>query len=100
MSERSDTHDERTPGASPDAASDEAQFDGPVRDFDPRGDVGGESHSAFADAREGLPAGNDERLGERGRDPGHGGEGLIESIEADRAAGHRPTRREPQRDVE
>jgi hypothetical protein len=58
----------------------------PVRDFERDGDVGEGSHSSFATSRDGSPAGNDERLGSRGRSTGGAAEGLLDDLEADRAA--------------
>ena len=59
--------------------------DEPVRDFDERGDVGAQSQSAFADDRDGAPAGNDERLGSRGRSAGAGETAFVDELDADRA---------------
>ena len=56
-----------------------------VRDFAPGGDVGEQSHSAFADARDGEPSGNDERLGMRGRSTGADESGLLDEIDAGRS---------------
>ena len=61
------------------------QHDPHPRDLDAAGDVGRESHSAFADERDGEPAGNDERLGMRGRNTGRGESGLLDDLDADRA---------------
>ena len=58
----------------------------PVRDFESTGDVGEQSHSSFASTRDGAPAGNDERLGERGRNTGRDESALIDELDADRAA--------------
>jgi hypothetical protein len=62
----------------------------PVRDVERDGDVGDGSRSSFATSRDGSPAGNDERLGMRGRNTGGAGEGLLDDLEADRAARHAP----------
>jgi hypothetical protein len=58
-----------------------------VRDFDTRGDLGEESHSAFADNREGASSGSDDRLGMRGRNPGREGGELLDAVDADRKSG-------------
>ena len=69
--------------------------DDPVRDFDATGDLGEESHSAFAGDREGVPDANDERLGMRGRDTGRAGGELLDSVDAERqSAGHRSEERD------
>ena len=62
------------------------QNDNPVRDFEPTGDVGERGHSSFADNRDGEPAGNDERLGSRGRNSGRDESSFLDSIDDDRAS--------------
>ncbi len=56
----------------------------PVRDFAAEGDVGEQSHSAFAEARDGEPRANDERLGLRGRSTGADEAGFLDDLDADR----------------
>jgi hypothetical protein len=58
-----------------------------VRDFEAAGDVGEQSHSAFAKQRDGEPSGNDERLGMRGRSTGADETGLLDEVDAGRRAG-------------
>ena len=55
-----------------------------VRDFAEGGDVGEQSHSAFAETRDGEPRGNDERLGMRGRSTGAGESGFLDDVDAGR----------------
>jgi hypothetical protein len=69
----------------------ERETDAPVRDFESTGDVGERSHSAFASGRDGEPAGNDERLGSRGRATGHGDSSFLDDVDAPRAADGKPS---------
>ncbi len=68
----------------------EQQDETPVRDFAQDGDVGPESRSSFAESRDGAPAGNDERLGNRGRATGSSEAGFLDDLAADRAARTEP----------
>jgi hypothetical protein len=64
--------------------------DDQVRDFDPGGDVGRGGHSAFAQEGRTSSERNDERLGERGRDPGRDESSFLEAVDEDRRQDEEP----------